>query len=227
MPRKSSKNPCIDCGAPCSRRGGRCQRCASAFHHRRKSHLIPPPNPSGLCMCGCGQKTRIARFTSQKRGDVAGAPVRYVYGHKSRTKRRDLASFYDVDPQTGCWIWHGPLDVHGYGRYCIFRGGRSWNIRAHRAVYEEIKGEIPNGLVIDHRCPAGPNRACVNPDHLVPCTNADNTHSSRKVCKLTPDDVAKIRDLSGKMSQREIAGQFGITQQQVSKIVRRHRWADV
>lgn len=43
----------------------------------------PGPNPNGLCMCGCEQKTRPARRTNPARGDVAGTPQRYVRGHQN------------------------------------------------------------------------------------------------------------------------------------------------
>lgn len=180
------------------------------------------PNPTGLCMCGCGQKTAIARYNNAKRRDVAGQPVRYIRGHKPRTWRKPLESRYDIDLETGCWIWNGQRDHHGYGRL-----SRGETRIAHRAMYEAVKGPIPAGMVLDHRCPAGPNRACVNPDHVVPCSNADNTHTSGKVCKLNPVSVQEIRFLAGKISQREIAKRFDISQQQVSKIVRGDRWADV
>ena len=33
-----------------------------------------PPNPSGLCMCGCGQPTPLAVQTNNARGLVKGEP---------------------------------------------------------------------------------------------------------------------------------------------------------
>lgn len=45
---------------------------------------IVGPNPSGLCMCGCGQKTEIAWRTQSSKGHVAGKPKRYIYGHSRR-----------------------------------------------------------------------------------------------------------------------------------------------
>lgn len=43
------------------------------------------PNPSGLCMCGCGQKTSLAQISNKKLGYVKGKPVRYVLGHNGKT----------------------------------------------------------------------------------------------------------------------------------------------
>lgn len=42
---------------------------------------MEPPNPSGLCMCGCGQKTPIAKQTSPQRGYVKGEHTCYLPSH--------------------------------------------------------------------------------------------------------------------------------------------------
>lgn len=68
---------------------------------------------------------------------------------------------------TGCWEWQGNVDSHGYGQ-TLYLGRR---IGAHRFAYLLLVGEIPAGLVLDHRCR---NRLCVNPDHLEPTTNREN-----------------------------------------------------
>jgi hypothetical protein len=56
------------------------------------------PNPSGLCMCGCGQKTRLARQDRPDRGDVRGKPVRYVLGHAAQKRERLCRSCNRVLP---------------------------------------------------------------------------------------------------------------------------------
>lgn len=75
------------------------------------------------------------------------------------------------EPMTGCWIWKASLSRDGYG-YIGF-GGRVQ--KAHRVVYEFYKGEIPEGLEIDHLCRV---RCCVNPDHLEPVTHRENMRRS-------------------------------------------------
>jgi len=39
------------------------------------------PNPSGLCMCGCGRKTKIVTKSDRRHGHVMGQPFRFIHGH--------------------------------------------------------------------------------------------------------------------------------------------------
>jgi hypothetical protein len=78
------------------------------------------------------------------------------------------------EPNTGCFIWMGSINQHGYGRLHV--GYKSDGTRksalAHRAAYEHFVGPIPEGLQLDHKCRL---RCCVNPEHLEPVTNQENT----------------------------------------------------
>ena len=72
-----------------------------------------------------------------------------------------------VDKIGCCWYWIGAKTYGGYG---LFRyNGKSELV--HRLSYEDAKGEIPDGLVINHICR---NRHCVNPDHLEVITRGKN-----------------------------------------------------
>lgn len=43
--------------------------------------------PTGLCGCGCGQRTDIATVNHATRGWVKGQPKRFVHGHNARLYR--------------------------------------------------------------------------------------------------------------------------------------------
>lgn len=74
-----------------------------------------------------------------------------------------------VEMEPGCWTWTGSQDGKGYGQMKLL--GLS-PVKAHRISYELSVGPIPEGMQLDHLCR---NRLCVNPDHLEPVTNRENT----------------------------------------------------
>ncbi len=70
-----------------------------------------------------------------------------------------------------CWNWTGANHKTKCGLiYGIFHMKRK-QYQPHRISYEQLVGEIPDGLVIDHKCR---NTLCVNPSHLEPVTNVEN-----------------------------------------------------
>jgi len=76
-----------------------------------------------------------------------------------------------IREEEDCWIWTGTKDNDGYGRFSIEANRYR---RAHRVIWELYNGPIPEGHVIRHRCPSF-RRDCVNPDHLLTGTVAENS----------------------------------------------------
>lgn len=72
---------------------------------------------------------------------------------------------------TACWIWRPGQWTSGNGYGKVSYLGKGWVV--HRLVWTWFKGEIPEGMVLDHKCR---RRACCNPDHLRTVTVKENTY---------------------------------------------------
>lgn len=90
---------------------------------------------------------------------------------RGMTEKEQFIRKISPEPMSGCWLWEGNIERGGYGLFkykCINRS-------AHRAAYRLFVGEIPDGLVLDHKCRT---RCCVNPAHLEAVTQKENVRRS-------------------------------------------------
>lgn len=77
-----------------------------------------------------------------------------------------------IDSSTGCWLWTGATGG-GYGR--VWFGGRMR--QAHSVAYEQLVGDVPAGLQLDHVQARGcSSPLCCLPLHLEPVTGKTNMH---------------------------------------------------
>jgi hypothetical protein len=67
------------------------------------------------------------------------------------------------EPNSGCWLWEGACDKHGYGQLRFGQGGPG-SLRYATHIALELAGRpVPPGRFACHTCD---NPPCVNPDHL-------------------------------------------------------------
>jgi hypothetical protein len=140
-----------------------------------------------------------------------------------------------------CWTWSAAKDRDGYGWFK--RAGKQ--VYAHRVSWTLHHGEIPAGLFVLHKCD---NPSCVRPEHLFLGTNLDNVRDAlskgrmavgdRNGSRLHPEKLRRgesvgtsklkdaqviqirLRHANGE-KQQVLADAFGVSNQQVSNIVRR------
>ena len=184
----------------------------------------------GICECGCGGQTRVAKLNDHRYGHIKGQHVRFIFNHhlpevgrRQKQRAKVTPDLYTIDSATHCWNWNGALNSQIPGQmYGRIRVGHYRKKLAHRWVYEKLKGPIPNGLELDHLCR---NTMCVNPDHLEPVTGTENIRRS-KVAKLTMKQVEEIRSAysSGNFTQAQLALRFGVSISQIGLIVTGRSW---
>lgn len=85
-----------------------------------------------------------------------------------------------VSQPNGCIHWMGHLNANGYGKISV---NKTMNL-VHRALYQELHGPLPEGMILDHTChnidltckggPTCMHRRCVNLEHLEPVSSREN-----------------------------------------------------
>lgn len=73
--------------------------------------------------------------------------------------------------ESGCLEWTGWRNYEGYGQTSYKSHGEP----THRLMYMAVKGPIPEGMIVRHTCD---NPPCMEPDHLLLGTEAENTADS-------------------------------------------------
>ena len=96
---------------------------------------------------------------------------------------RGIKNYYNVDKDTGCWVWAKMVGHKGHGRMRYLGKLRTahqvyWEIANNRAVK-------PNHL-LHHKCH---NPSCVNPEHLEEMTMKEHKRHH-------PDTRRKLDNLS-------------------------------
>lgn len=106
---------------------------------------------------------------------------------------------------------------------------------AHRIAYIIEKGDISQGNVVRHKCD---NSKCINPKHLETGTHQENMQdrttrgrtirgSKHHSAKLTDAIALEIYNLRDSKTMTEVATQYKITKQTVSKIWKKESWKHI
>ncbi len=143
------------------------ERCQRHYHKWWRENMRP--RLPGCTWKDCGKKPVIAkgmcamhysRFA--RHGDPGWTPP-------PPDRMALFLSKVEVGPRqldgTRCLLWTAGTQDAGYGR---FKGDGPTGVPAHRWLYEQWFGPIPEGHHLHHEVCETP--ACVNPAHLVPMT---------------------------------------------------------
>jgi hypothetical protein len=223
------------CGQAVSRHGRKYRRFITG-HNAKPQQPIEPPNPSGFCMCGCGQRTKIAKQSCTRQGYVIGQPLRYIHNHNNGQAQPVKRFWANVDTSGGpdaCWPWTGFVGPNGYGQIRVNRRAEM----AHRYCFILHNGPLLHGEQVCHSCD---NRVCCNARHLFKgdqqANMTDKVNKGRQAkgervgtSKLTDDQVREIRAryAAGGISQAALAAEYGVHQHPIWEIVTGNSWKHI
>lgn len=148
-----------------------------------------------------------------------------------KTVQQRFDEKWTPEPFSGCWLWAAcSRNQFGYG--CFYLSGR--DRVAHQVSWQIFRGDIPDGMRVLHHCDTP---CCVNPHHLFLGSQSDNMNdcvSKGRLSKegelngrsrLTSEQIYLIRTSTS--SLKEVAEQFGVTENHISKIRNRRAWRHV
>lgn len=163
--------------------------------------------------------------------DLRAMTVHHALTHSDRYEDRFWHQV-DVRDESDCWLWQGHVGQDGYGQ--IMRNGDIK--RSHREAYRLDNDGVAEGVVC-HHCDTP---LCVNPEHLydgTPTSNAQDASERGQLSmgedhyesKVTEEDVRDIRRRYEEedITQPELADEYGLSRQAISKITRRVSWKGI
>lgn len=193
-----------------------CDNCGTSFEYKFKNR-----NRARFCSLKCASK-KTKQEQDIKRAEKLANETREDW-------LRDLKLKFEkyVIKKSGCWDWSASCDQWGYGNVTH----RNKSLKAHRVSYMVNLEEIPEKMLVLHKCD---NPPCTNPKHLFLGTNDDNMNDmaqkgrNKVRAKLTPKQVIKIRRMiDAGIKLVRIAQEFGLNPRTITNIKLRRAWKDI
>lgn len=184
--------------------------------------------------------SRIIRFCSKKCSNILLNPIKSKLWSDFREERKNetheifiekiRTSFERLfNKSDSCWMWQGSVKSSKKLKYGNF-SFRNVNWIAHRCSWFIYKGDIPDGLLVLHKCDVP---SCVNPDHLFLGTHLDNqrdkiTKGRHKGEKLNPIKVKELKQLMiSEFGDMNLARKYGVSYQTIWHIRTGKTWKDI
>lgn len=127
-----------------------------------------------------------------------------------------------------CLLNTGYLVVH------LSREGKSKSVHVHRAVAEAFLGPCPVGHEVNHRNGIKADNRMVNLEWATASRNTRHAFATglylpprgegHANTKLTEADVLAIRAAAGKIPGKDLARQYGVSPQTISRVLHRESW---
>lgn len=85
---------------------------------------------------------------------------------------------YEIDPETGCWMWKGNISPStGYAKVQF----RDRHTNAHRIQWMAYNGYVNANVRLSHSCDC---RTCVNPEHIYVSGKGPRKYSDPMIIRM-------------------------------------------